>query len=167
MKTLHTKPLALSMLALVASGAWAADGGPRKGCIELKTVAETEVESVDAAGQRSTRLVPAATVVPGTQVIWTVTAVNVCDKPAEKVSIDNPIPEHMRYVADSAVGAGAEILFSTDGRQFSDAASLMVRDEAGNPRPARNGDYTHIRWSLRNPIGPGQVAMARYRAELK
>ena len=110
---------------------------------------------------------PAAKVVPGTQVVWTVTAANVCDKPAEKVAIDNPIPAQMSYVADSAVGAGADLLFSTDGRQFGDAASLVVRDAAGNTRPARSSDYTHIRWALRNPIGPGQVAMARFRAELK
>ena len=49
----------------------------------------------------------------------------------------------------------------------ADPAALQVRDEAGNSRPARSSDYTHIRWSLRNPIGPGQVAMARYRAALK
>jgi len=166
MKTAIHSTLALATLAFVATHASAADGA-RRGCIELKTVAETEVVEVDAQGQRSTRLVPAGKVVPGTQVIWTVTAANVCDKPAEKVSIDNPIPAQMSYVADSAVGAGADLLFSTDGRQFGDAASLVVRDEAGNTRPARSSDFTHIRWALRNPIGPGQVAMARFRAELK
>ncbi len=158
---------ALSLLALFASASWAADGAPRRGCIELKTVAETETEVVDAQGQKSTKLVPASKVVPGTEVVWTVTAANVCDKPADKVAVDNPIPAHMSLVADSAIGAGADILFSTDGRQFADASSLLVRDEAGNVRPARSSDYTHIRWSLRNPIGPGQVAMARYRAVLK
>ena len=167
MNTLIHPKLALSVLAFVATGAWAADGATGRGCIELKTVAETEVESVDAQGQRTTKLVPAGKVVPGTLVVWTVTAANVCDKPAVKVQIDNPIPAQMSYVADSAIGAGADISFSTDGRQFADPAALQVRDEAGNSRPARSSDYTHIRWSLRNPIGPGQVAMARYRAALK
>jgi uncharacterized repeat protein (TIGR01451 family) len=158
--------LALVALAVAATSAVAAEGA-RKGCIELKTVAETEVEYVDEQGQRSTKLVPAAKVIPGTQVVWTVTASNVCDKPADRVFIDNPIPAQMSYVPDSAVGAGADILFSTDGRQFADAALLRVSDAEGAQRPARSSDYTHIRWSLRNPIGPGQVAMARYRAALK
>ncbi|MCU0759803.1 MAG: hypothetical protein MUF07_11505 [Steroidobacteraceae bacterium] len=167
MKTVDPARLALSCLALLSAGAWAADADARRGCIELKTVAETEVETVDAQGQRSLKLVPAATVVPGSQVVWTVTAANVCDKPADKVVIDNPIPAQMSFVPDSAVGAGADILFSTDGRQFAGPAALVVRDATGAVRPARAADYTHIRWSLRNPIAPGQVAMARYRAELK
>ena len=85
MKTAIPSTLALATLAFVATHASAADGA-RRGCIELKTVAETEVVEVDAQGQRTTRLVPAAKVVPGTQVVWTVTAANVCDKPAEKVA---------------------------------------------------------------------------------
>jgi uncharacterized repeat protein (TIGR01451 family) len=166
MNTPSVSHLALAALVLAATSAVAADGA-RKGCIELKTVAETEVEALDAQGQRTTRLVPAGKVVPGTEVVWTVTASNVCDKPADKVLIENPIPAQMSYVPDSAVGAGADILFSLDGRQFADAAALRVSEADGSQRAARSGDYTHIRWSLRNPIGPGQVAVARYRAALK
>jgi uncharacterized repeat protein (TIGR01451 family) len=156
----------IAALAVAATSAVAAEG-PRKGCVELKTVAETQVDYVDAQGQRATKLVPAAKVIPGTEVVWTVTASNVCDKPADKVFIDNPIPAQMSYVPDSAVGAGADIQFSTDGRQFADPASLRVSDADGSQRAARSSDYTHIRWSLRNPIGPGQVVVARYRAALK
>lgn len=166
MNTATVSKLVIGALALAATSAVAADGA-RKGCVELKTVAEQEVEYVDAQGQRATRLVPAAKVVPGTQVVWTVTASNICDKPADKVAIDNPIPAQMSYVPDSAVGAGADILFSTDGRQFADPAALRVSEADGRERAARSSDYTHIRWSLRNPIGPGQVAVARYRAALK
>lgn len=166
MKTTTVSNLALAALVLAATSAVAADGA-RKGCIELKTVAETEVEALDEQGQRTTRLVPAGKVVPGTEVVWTVTASNVCDKPADKVFIDNPIPAQMSYVPDSAVGAGADILFSTDGRQFAGAEALRVSAADGSQRAARSSDYTHIRWSLRNPIGPGQVAVARYRAALK
>lgn len=158
--------LVIGALALAATSAAAAEGA-RKGCVELKTVAETEVEYVDEQGQRATKLVSAAKVIPGTQVVWTVTASNVCDKAAEKVFIDNPIPAQMSYVPDSALGAGADIQFSTDGRQFAEPASLRVSEADGTQRAARSSDYTHIRWSLRNPIGPGQVAVARYRAALK
>jgi len=158
--------LVIGALALAATSAAAAEGA-RKGCVELKTVAETEVEYVDEQGQRATKLVPAAKVIPGTQVVWTVTASNVCDKAAEKVFIDNPIPAQMSYVPDSALAAGADIQFSTDGRQFAEPASLRVSEADGTQRAARSSDYTHIRWSLRNPIGPGQVAVARYRAALK
>jgi uncharacterized repeat protein (TIGR01451 family) len=156
---------ALALLLLAAGSAAAADG--RKGCIALQTVAETEQDYTDANGQKATRLVPAAKVVPGTQVVWTVTASNVCDKPADKVFIDNPVPQHMSYVPDSALGAGADIAFSLDGRSFAAPGELQVRVADGSSRAARSDEYTHIRWSFRNAIGPGQVAVARFRATLK
>lgn len=145
----------------------AAAAPPAQGCLLLKTVAETEQEVVDENGERVKRLVPAAKVTPGTEVVWTVTASNVCAQPVDKVSIDNPVPEHMRYVADSALGAGAEIVFSLDGRRFGSPSALRVRETDGTERPARPDEYTHIRWSFRNAIAPGQLAMARFRAVLK
>src|SRR6478609_1509415 len=66
-----------------------------KGCIELKTTAETEQQYVNDQGQKATRLAPLGKVVPGDQVIWTITAKNICNKPADHIVIDNAVPEHM------------------------------------------------------------------------
>ena len=110
MQTATVSRLTIAALAFAAASAVAADNA-HKGCVELKSVAETEVEYVDDQGRQATKLVPAGRVIPGTQVVWTVTATNICDKPAAKVSIDNPIPAQMSYVPDSAIGAGADILF--------------------------------------------------------
>lgn len=138
-----------------------------QGCISLKTVAETEQEALNEKGERVKRLAPAAKVVPGTEVVWTVTASNVCAQPVGNVFIDNPVPEHMRYVASSALGAGADIVFSLDGRRFAAPEQLRVRDADGTERVARPDEYTHIRWTFRNAIEPGQMALARFRAVLK
>jgi uncharacterized repeat protein (TIGR01451 family) len=138
-----------------------------QGCISLKTVAETEQEALDEKGERVKRLAPAAKVVPGTEVVWTVTASNVCAQPVSNVFIDNPVPEHMRYVANSALGVGADIVFSLDGRHFAAPDQLRVRDADGTERVARPDEYTHIRWTFRNAIEPGQMALARFRAVLQ
>jgi len=166
--------LIAALAALTAArGVAAADpaqpAGPAagQGCISLKTVAETEQETVNDKGERVKRLAPAAKVVPGTEVVWTVTASNVCAQPVGNVFIDNPVPEHMRYVPSSALGAGADIVFSLDGRRFAAPEQLRVRDADGNERVARPDEYTHIRWTFRNAIEPGQMALARFRAVLK
>lgn len=160
--------LVLSMaLAAVDGKPATAATAPRAGCIELKTVAQIEEAYVNDKGERAVRLVPAAKVIPGSQVVWTVTAANVCAQPAANVLIANPLPEHMNYVDGSAVGAGAEIAFSLDGRQFAAPDALLVREADGKDRPARADEYKHIRWTFRNPIAPGQLAIARYRATLK
>jgi uncharacterized repeat protein (TIGR01451 family) len=145
----------------------AAAAPSRAGCIELKTVAETEETVVDPAGERRTRLVPAAKVVPGDEVVWTITAANVCQRAAERVLVDNPVPQHMTYVPGSAAGAGSQVQFSLDGARYAAPEALQVKAADGTTRAARADEYTHIRWNFANAIAPGQVAIARFRATLK
>lgn len=136
-----------------------------QGCIALKSTAEVEQEVVDAKGQKSVTLVPAAKVVPGTVVVWTVTADNTCKQPSDAVTINNAIPEHMTYVANSATGQGADITYSLDGKSFGHADQLNVQ-ENGATRKARADEYKHIRWIFKNALAPGAQAIARFRAVL-
>jgi uncharacterized repeat protein (TIGR01451 family) len=137
-----------------------------RGCIELKTVGETEQTYVDAAGKTATRLVPAAKVVPGDEVVWTITANNICSAPAADIAITNPVPEHMRYVGDTAFGPGSAIEFSLDGSAFGAPAALLVSDADGSQRPARAEEYSHIRWVLGRAMGPNDTLIVRYRAKV-
>jgi uncharacterized repeat protein (TIGR01451 family) len=135
-----------------------------KGCIELKTSAETEQEYVNEQGQKAKRLVPVGKVVPGDEVIWTITAKNVCDKSAENIVVANPVPEHMSYVANSAMGVGTVIAYSLDNKEFRDVGALTVREQDGSVRAARAEEYRAIRWTYSAPFAPGATAFVRYRA---
>ena len=135
------------------------------GCIVLKSVAEQEQEVVNARGEKTRQLVAAAKIVPGMEVVWTVTANNICKVPSEKVTINNPVPEHMSYVANSAFGAGSDITYSLDGKTFGTPAELSVT-ENGARRAARADEYRQIRWVFRSPLQPGASAVARFRAVL-
>lgn len=149
-------------LLLTTLTATAAD----KACVELKTSAETEREVVEQ-GQKVKRLAPAGKVVPGDEVIWTITATNVCKTPTDNVAIANPVPEHMTYVAGSAMGTGADIAYSLDGKEFKGAADLTVRAADGTTRAARAEEYRAIRWAYKNAFAPGATAFVRYRALVK
>jgi uncharacterized repeat protein (TIGR01451 family) len=137
------------------------------GCVELRTTAEIEQEYVNEQGQKARRLAPANKVTPGDEVVWTITAKNVCTTPAENIVIANPVPEHMTYVAGSALGAGATITYSLDSKEFKDAAALSVRDASGATRPARADEYRAIKWTYSAPFAPGATAFVRYRAIVK
>lgn len=139
----------------------------QRDCIELKTTAETEQEYVNDQGQKATRLVPAGKVVPGKEVIWTVTAKNVCDKPAENIVIANPVPEHMSFIADSAMGVGTQIAYSVDGKAFNAPGALNVTQSDGSSRPARADEYRAVRWTFQAAFAPGATAFVRYRALVK
>jgi uncharacterized repeat protein (TIGR01451 family) len=135
-----------------------------RGCIALKTVAELRQSYVDEMGKSATRLVPIAKVVPGDEVVWTITASNVCAKPAADVAITNAVPAHMHYLGDTAFGPGADIEFSLDGKSFAAPEALLVAAADGTKRPARADEYSHIRWVLGRPMGPSESLIVRYRA---
>lgn len=154
-----------ALLAATLGGATAAFAQtPERGCIELKAVAEVQETYVDERGNSATRLVPAAKVVPGDEVIWTIVANNVCATAAGDVAITNPVPEHMRYVGSSAFGPGANIVFSLDGSTFGAPEALVVAEADGSRRPARADEYSAIRWVLPRPMGPSESLVVRYRA---
>jgi uncharacterized repeat protein (TIGR01451 family) len=117
---------------------------------------------------RTVKLRPAVKVVPGDTVIYTVKFRNRCDNPADNVSFDNPVPEHMQYVEGSAIGPNTEISFSIDGGyNFAKAETLRKQDSDGTERAARASEYTNIRWVLRHPLVAGAEGYARFRAVLE
>ncbi|MFK8016164.1 MAG: hypothetical protein AB8G17_12080 [Gammaproteobacteria bacterium] len=142
-------------------------GGAMAAPISVQTVAELEQRFVDASGEAQTRLVPADAVVPGDQVIYTVTFTNNGDEPAQQIVITDPVPAQMRYVDGSAFGPGTDITFSIDGGEsFAVADQLVVTDAQGRERPARASDFTHIRWGFRHVLAPGERGYARFKAVL-
>ena len=151
-----------AVLLTLTAGAYAAD----KACVELKTSAATEQEVIEQ-GQKVRRLAPAGKVLPGDEVVWTITATNVCKTPTDNVAIANPVPEHMSYVAGSATGTGADVAYSLDGKEFKSAAELQVRAADGTARAARADEYRAIRWTYKATFAPGATAFVRYRAIVK
>jgi uncharacterized repeat protein (TIGR01451 family) len=152
----------IAALLLASTTAFAQD----KACVELKTTAETEQEVVEQ-GRTVKRLVAAGKVVPGNEVVWTITARNVCDQAADNIVIANPVPEHMSYVAGTAMGTGADISYSLDGKEFKRAAELTVLDADGTARAAHANEYRAIRWTYKAAFAPGATAFVRYRAVVK
>jgi uncharacterized repeat protein (TIGR01451 family) len=134
--------------------------------LTIKAIAEVESKST-AHGREVVKLIPADRVVPGDQVIYTLEVRNT-GAALEAPVVVHPVPEHMRYVADSAVGPGAEVSYSVDGgRSFDRAENLKVPGKDGQPRPAVAADYTHIRWRLKNSLKANSVAFVRFRARVE
>jgi uncharacterized repeat protein (TIGR01451 family) len=151
--------------ALIACSFGSQAFAQQKDCIELTSKAEIEQEVVDAAGKTSKQLVPVAKVVPGVEVLWTVTAKNVCQKASDAVTISNPVPQHMTYVANSATGHGTEVAVSADGKTFAKAGELTTTDATGIRR-VRADEYKHLRWTFKDALQPGATTAAQFRAVL-
>ncbi len=139
------------------------------GAIELQTTVEKRLQRMLPSGKVETTFAPAATVVPGDTVAYTIEARNLsADQAAERVVITDPIPDHTHYVDGSARGEGAEVLFSVDGgMRFDTAEQLRVKAEDGSVRAATARDYTHIRWVFRDSLAPSETRAVRFFAQLQ
>jgi len=155
----------LSLLLLAAFNAQAQTAA--KPCIELKNEAQMEQAYTDAQGKQATRLVEPGKVVPGNAIVYTITAKNVCDKPASAVVINNPVPEHMTYVMNSAMGVGTDISYSVDGKSFAKLDVISVKNADGTSRAPSGEDIKSIRWIYSAAINPGQQGFVRFRALVK
>ena len=139
-----------------------------KGELKLSNSVFHEVDVSAVNGDVQTQRVPVAKVFPGTEVVYVVTYENLGDKPAVQVTITNPVPSAMSYVAGSAAGENAEVSVSVDGGElYSDLSALAVQSDNGELRPAVAGDVTNVRWQISVPVLPGTVGTVEYRARLK
>jgi len=154
--------LAMAMIAGLATGQ------ATSGNLEVKTIAEVETHVV-LQGRQVVRLVPADRVVPGDEVIYTVEIRNAGKAAVRSPTVSNPIPTHMRYVADSATGPGVEVRYSVDGgHEFDFPENLKVIDADGrNMRLARADEYTDIRWIFKHALKSKSVAFAHFRAVVR
>ncbi len=155
----------LSVLLLFALSV--AASAQEQGHLNVQTVVQKEVTTVNDAGETETSLVPADTVVPGENVVYTITFRNISDEPAEDVVITNPIADSLTYIEGSAFGPGTDIQFSVDGGQtFADRGELTVTED-GAARAAQVEDFTHIRWVMTQELAVGAQGTARFSAKLK
>lgn len=135
--------------------------------IELRVVAQREVEVTTDAGTREYRLIPAIEVRPGEEVVYTIFFKNVGDLPATDIVIDDPIPAQMYLKAGTVFGPGTDVSYSVDGgKSFAKSGALAVVDQ-GVAREARPEEYTHIRWIFRDTLKPGDENIVGFRAILR
>ncbi len=153
--------LALAILA-AAPSAFAAD------TMTLSNEVFQEIDAKGPDGQPIKKVVPAAKVVPGTEVIYVITYKNGGSEPADDVVITNPLAAELAYKNDSANGEGAVVDVSVDkGQTWGLLARLVVVDAQGKERPAQAGDITNIRWTIEGAVPPGGEGQVSFRAVLR
>jgi len=136
--------------------------------ISIVSKAEIEETVVNEQGEKETRRVPAAKVMPGTIVIFTNTCTNISESSFDDVVINNPIPEHTVYIDGSATEEGADVTFSIDkGKSFDAPDNLFIVEQDSTSRPATGADYTHVRWKFKSSLKPGESKDVEFRARLK
>ncbi len=139
----------------------------QQGSVALRAIAEQEIEVVNDRGETEVRRVEAGKITPGDEVIYTIAYENLGDDAAENITITNPVPVHMTCT-DLHEAGSMRITVSVDGGSTFDLAeNLVVVEGDGTERPAKLADWTHIRWTLTDPLAPGAVGEVAFRAVLQ
>jgi uncharacterized repeat protein (TIGR01451 family) len=166
MRILTSLSALLLAVSISAHAAPAASAAP--GAVEVKNVAEVEVEVVDSKGNKTLKRQPVEKAVPGTEVIYTTTFKNLIAKPVGNIAITNPVPNNTTYKAGSATGANTDITFSIDGgKAFAAPDKLKLKDKDGKERSALPAEYTHIRWTYKGELPAGKGGEVSFRTVIK
>lgn len=135
--------------------------------IKVRTQVFQEREVIGADGLRRVQRVPAANVVPGSEVIYEVGYSNSGTKPFQVV-ITNPLPSDLVYQSNAARSVGAQLEFSVDqGQTFGSLPTRRVRSASGQLRTAQVSDITHVRWKTDRAIRPGEAGYVSLRARVR
>ena len=153
------------LFVLVGSTAFAA---PK---LTVTVTAQKEMTTV-VDGKSETKLVAADTGYPGDTLLYTLSYENVGDSNAVGASFVDPIPEATSYVAGSATVGAAELTFSADGGKSYMADGQVthrVKDAEGKEvdTAAPPQLYTHIKWTVPEPIPPKGSGSFQFKTTVK
>lgn len=119
-------------------------------------------------GSHAVRHLPAANLQSGSELVYEVTYSNVGSKPTAQVIITNPLPSDLAY--RSVPGRAEDAVFdvSVDGGEtYGPLAAMTVGQSDGLRRPAQESDITHVRWTINEPVKPGQQGKVSLRAVVR
>lgn len=160
MKISGIRLLGMTLCLAVSGVAAAQDASP----IQITNTVFQEVEIKAADGTTSTKLVPAAKVVPGGEVVYHIDVVNNGAAAATDVAINNAVPTGL--VLSNDPKPAASVVSVDGGETFGDLAGLTVTGADGAPRAAQLTDVTHLRWVLAT-LAPGAKAQVVFHARVK
>lgn len=157
----------MALAAAVGSAAvWAAT--PK---VEVDIQVSREVVVDGADGSRSVERRPVDVARPGDVLIYTLRAVNVGDAPALGARLDDPVPQGTVLLPDSVENAGAELHASLDGGESWARFPVLVDRKGEDGKivrvPAAPETYTHLRWVLAEPLGPGEDKNVSFKVRIR
>lgn len=133
--------------AAPAEAVTATGSGPLEARIEVQKLVVEE----GPGGRSEGRFEPAGSLEVGEELHYTIRVTNPGRELVRDVVVTQRLPYGVEYVSGSAVGPACDVEVSRDG------GATFVRAQ-------QPGEYTHVRWILRFPLGPGSTALLRFRA---
>lgn len=140
----------------------------QEGKIVLTNQVFKQVIKKDKEGNTTYDYVEPKTALPGDVMMYIISFENNGKDKADEVVINDPIPNNSKYRVGSAVGKNTKITFSIDGgKSFGDPDDLVVKDKDGKEWRAKPESYTHIRWTFKGSLAPGEKGEVSFKTQIK
>jgi uncharacterized repeat protein (TIGR01451 family) len=164
MKTSGIRVLGIALCFLAGQALVGNAHAQATGPIQITNNVYQEILVQDADGKPVTKRVPAAKVVPGTDVVYEIAYSNTGKDTATNVAINSPVPAALVFLGDESTPV-TEV--SVDGgKAYGKLAELTVAAADGKPRPAQAADVTNLRWILAT-LMPGAKGKVSFRARVR
>jgi uncharacterized repeat protein (TIGR01451 family) len=162
--------LTMSLLSALAAVS-VAPAQEAKPLVVVDVTMKKEVMVRDAAGREEAALQEAASANPGDTLVLRIDYSNQGKAPAHNAQVVDPIPAGTQLVPGSWTAPGAEMTVSVDGGRTWEV--FPVRRPAPQPdgrtvlKDVDPSAYTHIRWTAREPLAPGDVRSATFKVKVR
>jgi len=140
----------------------------KESTVTLSTKSYKEVIKVDVSGAKKVVLEEAKKVVPGDTVVYKNSITNHTNKNVKDMVLNNAIPKHTQYVADSAkCEKDCDILFSVDGGNVFDKPENLMVNSGDKARLALPREYTNVRWILTSALDANSITDVSFKTRLQ
>lgn len=156
--------LSATLVLLVTSSSLQAANKP----ITITSQVNEVIQQIDDQGKMQLVAIAPDSIVPGDRILYTTRFQNEGVEASDDITITNPIPQQVSYLAGTAQGENCAILFSADdGQSWGKPEQLKVQMTDGQWRTAQASEYTHIRWQYQSALAAQQSSEISYQAKLK
>ncbi len=142
--------------------------------VALNLVGEKQQIKKDAQGQDVITwqaVGEKVSVQPGDVLRFTLNSKNEGDRPAANLVLTQPIPKGTQYVLNTAIAnIPAQTTYSIDGgRSFvaNPTVAVTLPDGKVETRPAPASAYTHVRWTVSQPLAALAATQVAYQVAVR
>ena len=131
---------------------------------------EREVAHYNSAGELVLEREAVDHVEVGDVLVYSLQIVNDGPVAAVRAQVVDPIPENTVLILDSAAGDGTRITYSVDGGSSYapyPVTQVVSRDGVEEEVPVPAEDYTHVRWTLMQPLEPGEMRTGHFKVRVQ
>ena len=145
----------------------AAAGAPK---IEIAVQVERELVHPDSTGKKIVERKPVDIANPGDVLVYTLKATNVGEGPALEARLEDPLPPGTELILDSLDHGHATPAASLDGGKTWQPFPARVERRGSDGKvesvPAPADTYTHLRWTLADPLAPGESKNVQFKVRV-